>query len=189
MQKDQIEEAISLAQDAAASASPELKEKAFEVVLAHLLGGSRNVPVAPTTRQPQHDKGSADSGEHVFDFANVAARLKITEEQARELYQIKNGILHMNIAPVGANLVEKQQNLANVLVVGYRFGLDAKEVSITAINDAADEWTVRDSNLGRSLKTGGTLQMKGGGKGKRPVFSLAPKALEQVTADIAGMFA
>jgi hypothetical protein len=188
--KDQIQEAIRLAQNAASAASPELKEKAFEVVLSHLLDGNG---ASSTLRVPKEQvkqtKKINDNEEVSIDVVRVASQLGITEEQAADLYQMKDSVLHLGIKPVGATLLDRQCNLANALVIGYRLGLDIKEVSITAINEAADEWNVRDSNMSRSLKTSKIIQMKGGGKGKKPVFSLAPNSLERGAAEIKTMFA
>jgi hypothetical protein len=189
--KDKIQEAIRLAQDAVSEASPELKQKAFEVVLSHLLGGGGASAASQSSKQQMKQQASEPNvGEGAtLNVARIASQLGITEEQAADLYQIKNGVLHLGVRPVGATLLDRQRNLAHALVVGYRLGLDTKEVSITAINEAADEWNVRDSNMSRSLKISNIIQMKGGGKGKKPVFSLAPNSLERASAEITTMFA
>jgi hypothetical protein len=188
--RDQIQEAIRLAQEATSTTSPELKEKAFEVVLSHLLG---TVHTPSSTSIPKHHVKEAQemsgSENTEFNITRIASQIGITEEQAADLYQIKNGVLHLGIKPVGATLLDRQRNLAHALVVGYRLGFEIKEVSITTINEAADEWNIRDSNMSRSLKTSKIIQTKGGGKGKKPMFSLAPNSLERASVEITSMFA
>lgn len=184
---DHIQGAIRLAQDASLAASPDLRQKAFEVVLSHLL--NEDQASARPIREIKHKEVNLTSeNAPVLNIERIATQLGITEEQAAELYQMTHNDLHLGIRPVGERLSDRQRNLAHALVVGYRLGLDIKEVSITAINDAAEEWNVRDANISRSLKESTILQMKGGGKGKKPVFSLSPNSIERAAAEIITMF-
>lgn len=191
MDNEKITAAILAAQKAAEAASPEMKEKAFEVVLAHLLGSGTNpaatVPHAVTPNQTASPLAPLNNGSSVFDANRVATQLGISTEQVSELFEMKGDVLHLAVKPAGKTIGDKQRVLTHALIVGYRFGLDLKEVPITVFNDAADEWGIRDSNMGRVLKSSRNLQMKGGGKGKRPLFSLAPGAIERVRDEIVAL--
>ena len=187
MEPTKIADAIRAAQEAANAAAPEMKEKAFEVVLAHLLNSSAaparpmHAPEAQTSATPDTSGGSA------FDTQRVATQLGISTEQTNDLFEVKGSTLHVSVKPVGKRLADQQRNLAHALIVGYRFGLNVKEVSISAFNEAADEWNVRDTNLGRNLKDSKALQMKGSGQGKRPMVSLAPRGIERIRDEIVSM--
>jgi hypothetical protein len=191
MDNEKITVAILAAQKAAEAASPEMKEKAFEVVLAHLLGSSltpvTTVPRAAIPNQAAAPLATANDGSSIFDASRVATQLGISAEQVSELFEMKGDTLHLTVKPEGKTIGDKQRVLAHALMVGYRFGLDTKEIPITVFNDAADEWGIRDSNIGRVLKSGRDLQMKGGGRGKRPLFSLAPGAIERVRDGIVAL--
>lgn len=191
MDNEKITAAILAAQKAAEAASPEMKEKAFEVVLAHLLGSgttpTATVPHAVSPNQTASPLAPINDGLSAFDANRVATQLGISAEQVSELFEMKGDALHLTVKPVGKTIGDKQRVLAHALMVGYRFGLDAKEIPVTVFNDAADEWGIRDSNIGRVLKNSRNLQMKGGGRGKRPLFSLAPGAIERVRDEIVAL--
>ena len=78
MEPTKIADAIRAAQEAANAAAPEMKEKAFEVVLAHLLNSSAaparpmHAPEAQTSATPDTSGGSA------FDTQRVATQLGIS---------------------------------------------------------------------------------------------------------------
>ena len=192
MDNEKITAAILAAQKAVEAASPEMKEKAFEVVLAHLLGGGSTsvTPAHRTTVTPNRSAApltTTNNESSVFDSNRVATQLGISAEQVSELFEMKGETLHITVKPTGKTIGDKQRVLAHALMVGYRFGLDIKEIPITLFNDAADEWGIRDSNIGRILKSSRNLQMKGGGRGKRPLFSLAPGAIERVRDEIVAL--
>ncbi|MEK7462010.1 MAG: hypothetical protein AAB618_00325 [Patescibacteria group bacterium] len=181
-----LEEAITAAQNAAGVASPELKEKAFEVVLEHLLKAqsstsSSGVAVGGLSKVESLPGSALDSG-------RLATQLGISVEQVNELYEMKGDELHVAIKPVGRGVADQQRNLAYALIAGYKFGLDIKEVPITVFTVAADEWGIRDSNLGRNLKEAKGIQAKGVGKGKKPVFSLAPGGIDKIRDEIVALF-
>jgi hypothetical protein len=190
MDNEKITAAILAAQKASESASPEMKEKAFEVVLAHLLGSNSSVTTTiPRTAASNHAAPlvTTNNSQKVFDADRVATQLGISTDQVSELFEMKGGTLCLAVKPTGKSIGDKQRVLAHALIAGNRFGLDIKEVPITVFNEAADEWGILDSNIGRNLKSSKELQMKGGGKGKRPLFSLAPGAIERVRDEIVAL--
>lgn len=191
MDNEKITAAILAAQKASESASPEMKEKAFEVVLAHLLGSNSSATTTiPRTATSNHAAASLvtpNNGQKVFDADRVATQLGISTDQVFELFEMKGDKLYLAVKPTGKSIGDKQRVLAHALIAGNRFGLDIKEVPITVFNEAADEWGILDSNIGRNLKSSKELQMKGGGKGKRPLFSLAPGAIERVRDEIVAL--
>lgn len=187
MEPTKIADAIRAAQEAANAAAPEMKEKAFEVVLAHLLNSS-TAPARPAhTSATQSLTAPDSSGNGAFDASRVATQLGISAEQVNDLFELKSNTLYVSVKPIGKRLADQQRNLAHALIVGYRFGLNIKEVSISAFNEAADEWNVRDTNLGRNLRESNALQMKGSGQGKRPMVSLAPGGIERIRDEIVSM--
>ena len=137
MDNEKITDAILAAQKAAEAASPEMKEKAFEVVLAHLLGSgttpAATVPHAVTPNQTTSPLASVNNGLGAFNANRVATQLGISAEQVSELFEMKGDILHLTVKPVGKTVGDKQRVLAHALMVGYRFGLDAKEIPVTAV--------------------------------------------------------
>src|SRR6266481_1511638 len=188
MEQNKITDAIRAAQQAAEAASPEMKEKAFEVVLAHLLGGASIATPAIHSPIKQVSANVEPASSESFDTARVATQLGISTEQVSELFEMKGTVLHVALKPGGKRIGDQQRTLAYILAVGYRFGLNIKELPITVFNDAADEWGIRDTNIGRVLKESKNLQMKGGGRGKRPLFSLAPGAIDRVREEIVSVF-
>lgn len=183
--KNNLEEAIKTAQDAANVASPEMREKAFEMVLAHLLNFSKTEKISVAQSVSNIDSSSAVSG---FDFNRVATQLNLSVEQVTELYEADGEKIRVAIKPVGKRLSDQQRNLAYILMIGYKFGLGTKEIPITVFSEAADEWGIRDTNFGRNLKEAKGLQMRGGGKGKTPIYSLAPGAVEKVRDEVVAIF-
>jgi hypothetical protein len=178
--KNRLEEAIKTAQEAANVAVPEMREKAFEMVLAHLLNSSKSEKSSVSPMQPSDNSPSLAG----FEFSRVATQLNLSEELVAELYEVDGAKIRVAIKPVGKRLSDQQRNLAYALMIGYKFGLNTKEVPITVFSEAADEWGIRDTNFGRNLKEAKGLQMRGGGKGKTPIYSLAPGAVEKIRDEV-----
>jgi hypothetical protein len=183
--KDFIEEAIKIAQDASASAEPNLRANAFEVVLAHLLN-------AGVSASPQHkaiDKMIAtdiqeESRTTAFDVNRLAAQLGITAEQAEDLYEFKGDCLLLRIKPSGKKTPEQRRVLAEVLMVGYKFGLNTKTVAQSKILKAADEWNLGGNHFSRDVGKSKWVHGKAGGKGFDPLLALAPGSIEEISATI-----
>lgn len=187
--KIQIEEAIKIAQEATSGTEASLREKAFEVVLSHILGSTGNGK-STGKRMSNNPSFSALTKElgagQGFNTQRIASHLNITVEQVEDLYELKEDILHLGVKPIGAKLSDRQRNLAHALLVGYRLGLDMKEVPVTKLTEIAEEWNIKDGNFGRNINDE-YAQMKGGGRGKRPFFSLSPGAVDHLRDEIVGM--
>lgn len=188
LDKKSIEEAVKTAQEASASADPSLREKAFEIVLLRLLGTGSDIMKEElgSVKSPAVAPYGKSAPLKHLDLTRIVSQLGISKEQADQLYEFKDDLIHLGIKPIGVKLSDKQRNLAHALLVGYRLGLDRKEVSISELSKVAEEWNILDKNFGRSINDK-NVQMKGVGRGKRPTISLAPGAIERLKDEIISM--
>lgn len=186
--KKAIAEAVKAAQDLSVTADSSLQEKTFEVVLSHLLERIAPVRTADGRTVKTTEKNPPETGIPVngINFARIATQLDISEEQAEQLYELKNGLLSLGVKPIGAKISDKQRSLARALLIGYRLGLDRKEVSISELSKGAEEWNILNNNFGRNINDS-YVQMKGLSRGKRPSVSLAPGAIEALRGEIAAL--
>jgi hypothetical protein len=110
----------------------------------------------------------------------VATQLVISEEQVEDLYEFKDNMLFLSVKPLGTSLPEQRRCLANLLLVGYRFGLGLKTISQSKLLKAAEEWNINGDQFSRDIKTSKHVQSKAGGRGSDPIVSLAPGSITDI---------
>lgn len=187
MDSQEIKTKIALAFEAINDVQDkELKVTAFGVVLKFLLttpslnqGGCRTSGSNEDAVR-ENSAGIALVGK----VSPVLNSLSITQEQLSEIYEVDGENLKLKVKVDDVKSSEQQRKLAHAVLFGYKAILDVKEVVGSKLLAVAKGWDIPTDHFVKNVNSSEYLQIRNVGKGKDPIFSLKPGALNKLVEEI-----
>ncbi len=191
MESKEIKKKISLALEAVQEIQDkELKAVAFGAVLKQLL--ITELPDQSKTHTPNKVLAENDTGPTLSSDAKtspVLSSLPITQAQLSEIYEVNGDELKLRVKVNDAKNSEQQRKLAQVMLFGYKVLLDEKDVKGSKLLTTAKEWDIPTDHFVKNVKGNKKnpnkyVDIRNTGKGKDPIFSLRPGALNKLVEEV-----
>lgn len=191
MESKEIKKNISLALEAVEEMQDkELKAVAFGVVLEQMLITSlpgQNKVHTPSEAPPRND--AAPSLSPTVRMSPALSSLPITQEQLSEIYEVNGDELRLRVKVNDVKNSEQQRKLAQAMLFGYKVLLDEKDVKGSKLLMTAKEWDIPTDHFVKNIKGNKKnpnkyVDIRNTGKGKDPIFSLRPGALNKLVDEV-----
>lgn len=191
MDSEEIKNKISLALEAVEEIQDkELKAVAFGVVLKQMLMTSLQGQDKVHTQKEVVAKNdeSSNSSSNV-KTSPVLSSLPITQEQLSEIYEVNGEELKLRVKVNDVKNSEQQRKLAQAMLFGYKVLLDEKDVKGSKLLLTAKEWDIPTDHFVKNIKGNKKnpnkyVDIRNTGKGKDPIFSLRPGALNKLVDEV-----
>ncbi len=191
MDSQDIKKQITLALEAVDEVQDkELKAVAFGAVLERLL-----TKTLPEQSQPHTSKEASTKTDTTTDTSSTAksstvlSSLPVTQEQLLEIYEIDGEDLKLRVKVNDVKNSEQQRKLAQAMLFGYKVLLDKKDVKGSKLLATAKEWDIPTDHFVKNIKGNKKnpnkyVDIRNTGKGKDPLFSLRPGALNKLAEEV-----
>lgn len=187
MDPQEIKKKIALALEAVGEMQDkELKTTAFGAVFNQLLATS-----LPGQNERRISKENATTEKPIDSVpivktSPVLNSLPITQEQLSEIYEIDSEELKLRVKVNDAKNSDQQRKLAQVMLFGYKVLLDVKDVRGSKLLAIAKEWDIPTDHFVKNVKGNAKeyVDVRNTGKGKDPIFSLRPGALNKLVEEV-----
>lgn len=191
MESKEIKNKISLALEAVGEIQEkELKAVAFGVVLKQMLIESLpdQSKAHPQKEVVARNSESSDLSSNV-KVSPVLSSLPITQEQLSEIYEVNGDELKLRVKVNDVKNSEQQRKLAQAMLFGYKVLLDEKDVKGSKLLLTAKEWDIPTDHFVKNIKGNKKnpnkyVDIRNTGKGKDPIFSLRPGALNKLVDEV-----
>lgn len=193
MDSKEIKKKISLAFEAVEEVQDkELKSIAFGVVLKRLLTTSlpdQSKNHAPTDVATKNEVGTGSPSASTVKISPVLGSLPITQEQLSEIYEVNGEEIKLLVRVNDVKNSEQQRKLVQAMLFGYKVLLGQKDVKGSTLLATAKEWDIPTDHFVKSIKGNKTnpnkyVDIRNTGKGKDPIFSLRPGALNKLVDEV-----
>lgn len=191
MDSQDIKKQITLALEAVGQVQDkELKAVAFGVVLERLLTNTLPEQSKPhTSKEVSAKKDTATSASSTTKSSPVLNSLPVTQEQLLEIYEIDGEDLKLRVKVNDVKNSEQQRKLAQAMLFGYKVLLDKKDVKGSKLLATAKEWDIPTDHFVKNVKGNKKnpnkyVDIRNTGKGKDPLFSLRPGALNKLAEEV-----
>lgn len=191
MKSEEIKKNISLALEAVEEIhDKELKAVAFGTVLKQLLTASLPTQSKARTSDEalaKNEVGSSQSSD--IRTSPALSSLSITQEQLSEIYKVSGDELKLRVKVSDLKNSEQQRKLTQTLLFGYKVLLDEKDVMGSKLLMTAKEWDIPTDHFVKNVKGNKKnpnkyVDIRNTGKGKDPIFSLRPGALNKLVDEV-----
>lgn len=191
MDLQEIKKQITLAFEAVGEVQDkELKAVAFGVVLERLL-----TKALPEQRKLNASKEASVKNDVTTGASSTAksspvlSSLPVTQEQLLEIYEIDGEDLKLRVKVNDVKNSEQQRKLAQTVLFGYKVLLDKKDVKGSKLLATAKEWDIPTDHFVKNIKGNKNspnkyVDIRNTGKGKDPLFSLRPGALNKLAEEV-----
>jgi len=189
MNIQEIQKKIELALEAVGEMKDrELMVSAFGVVLNSYLTS----PLPNKSMSAPHKDLGFDHPSSVIPRgkeSSVLSSLSITKDQLSEIYNIDGENLKLRVKINDLKNAEQQRKLAQTVLFGYKVILDAREVPGSKLLMVARGWDIPTDHFAKNVQSSEYIQIRNVGKGKDPIYSLRPGALDKLVEEVKALVA